>query len=59
MRSIKEIFEMKDKGLLICRFPGCRGYGNVITRRYGVVCDHHWEVTAELDKVKAHEAVAR
>ena len=59
MRSIKEIFEKREEGLYPCRYPGCRGYGNVVTRQHGVVCNTHWKATVELEQAKAHEPVAR
>jgi hypothetical protein len=59
MRSIREIFEQKDKGLFICQYPRCMGYGNTADRRYGVVCGDHKEILDELDKAKVPEPVAR
>jgi hypothetical protein len=41
MRSIKEIYEMKEQGLYPCRFPRCLGYGNTADRKWGVVCKDH------------------
>ena len=41
MRSIKEIYEMKERGLYPCRFPRCRDYGNIADRKWGVVCQGH------------------
>ena len=41
MRTIKEIFEMQDRGLYPCRYPRCRDYGNTADRKYGVVCKDH------------------
>jgi hypothetical protein len=41
MRSIKEIYEMKERGLYPCQFPRCRDYGNTADRKHGVVCKGH------------------
>jgi hypothetical protein len=41
MRSIKEIYEMRDKGLYPCRYARCRHYGNIADRKHGVVCKGH------------------
>jgi hypothetical protein len=59
MRSFKQIFENREEGLYPCRYPGCRDYGNVADRKYGVVCDSHTEILVELAQVKVHELVAR
>jgi hypothetical protein len=59
MRSVKEIFEKREEGLHPCGYPGCRDYGNVADRRYGVVCGSHTEFLVELAQAKVHELVAR
>jgi hypothetical protein len=42
MRSFKEIFQMRDKGLHPCRAAGCKEYGNIISKSVGgVVCKGH------------------
>jgi hypothetical protein len=41
MRSVKEIYQKRDEGLYPCRYPGCRGYGNIADRKWGVVCQGH------------------
>jgi hypothetical protein len=59
MRPIKEIYEKSEEGLYPCRYPGCRDYGNIADRKYGVVCSNHTEILIELAQVKVHELVAR
>jgi len=42
MRSFKEIFQMRDKGLHPCHAPGCKEYGNTASKSFsGVVCQGH------------------
>jgi hypothetical protein len=41
MRSIREIYEMKERGLYRCRYPKCRDYGNTADRKHGMVCKGH------------------
>jgi hypothetical protein len=41
MRSFREIFEKRDKGLFPCRYPGCRDYGNIASQQFGIVCEEH------------------
>jgi hypothetical protein len=58
MRSIKEIYEMRERGLFPCGHPRCGGYGNRADHRYGVVCINHIEILAAPDQVKAPELAA-
>jgi hypothetical protein len=58
MRSIREIYEMREEWLYPCRYPGCRNYGNTADRKYGVICGSHTEILVELAQVKVHELVA-
>jgi hypothetical protein len=42
MRSSKELFEMRDKGMHPCCAPGCRNYGSIASKKFGgVVCAGH------------------
>jgi hypothetical protein len=41
MRSVQEIYEMREAGLFPCQYPGCRDYGNRADWQHGIICESH------------------